>query len=363
MAFQLGNLSVERGQKVTGFLELPFTKEDRLPVTLIYGKEEGHTVLVDGGIHNAEYVGIECVTGLAKELRPEDIKGILILIHIVNVNGFKARTVSVSAADGKNLNRVFPGDPNGTYTDKLAYFMEKELFSIADYYIDVHNGDWFEDLTPFIYAVGNAREDVKKEAARMARAADLPFFVKSMSGAGGAYNYAGTLGIPSVLIERGCGGSWTKAEVAASQKDVKNILRCIGTLVTEPTPDEVQHQVPMHMHHAHYIDSEQAGCWFPKKRAGDIVRAGELIGELKDFFGNVIQEFRMKEDAMILYQTVSYSVPANSPLIAYGHYDTCVDEMGDTHHAHTHDELHHHHHENYDTSTGIHSREIWEDLN
>ena len=152
MGFQLGNLYVEKGQKTCGFLKLPFT-EDELPVTLIYGREEGPTVLVDGGIHNAEYVGIECVTGLAKQLQPEDIKGILIMIHIVNVNGFQARTVSVSAEDGKNLNRVFPGNENGTYTDKLAYFMEKEIFSKVDYYIDVHNGDWFEDLTPFIYFV------------------------------------------------------------------------------------------------------------------------------------------------------------------------------------------------------------------
>ena len=128
MGFQLGNLYVEKGQKTCGFLKLPFT-EDELPVTLIYGREEGPTVLVDGGIHNAEYVGIECVTGLAKQLQPEDIKGILIMIHIVNVNGFQARTVSVSAEDGKNLNRVFPGNENGTYTDKLAYFMEKEIFS------------------------------------------------------------------------------------------------------------------------------------------------------------------------------------------------------------------------------------------
>ena len=72
MGFQLGNLYVEKGQKTCGFLKLPFT-EDELPVTLIYGREEGPTVLVDGGIHNAEYVGIECVTGLAKQLQPEDI--------------------------------------------------------------------------------------------------------------------------------------------------------------------------------------------------------------------------------------------------------------------------------------------------
>ena len=88
---------------------------------------------------------------------------------------------------------------------------------------------------------------------------------------------------------------------------------------------------------------------------------GELLGALKDYFGNVIEEFRLKEDAIILYQTISYSVPENSPLIAYGHYDICIDDMGNTH-QHTHDELHKHRKEHYDDHAGIHSREMWEDM-
>ena len=240
--------------------------------------------------------------------------------------------------------------------------MEKEIFSKVDYYIDVHNGDWFEDLTPFIYCVGNAPAETVAEAESMAQAADMPFYVTSLSGKGVAYYYAGSLGIPSVLIERGCNGMWSEEEVAASQKDVKNILRRIDVLKTKPTLSEMQMRVPRHMHHAHYIDSEKAGCWFPKKKAGQVARAGELLGELKDYFGNVIEEIRLKEDAIILYQTISYSVPENSPLIAYGHYDTCIDDLGDMNHEHTHEELHKHHKEHYDDHAGIHSREMWEDM-
>lgn len=319
MEFHLANFTVRKGQKVSGFLTLPFTDEG-LPATIIYGEEDGDTVLITGGVHNAEYVGIEAVTGLARELEPKDVRGILILIHIVNINGFRARTVSVSREDGKNLNRVFPGSMDGTFTDKLAYFMEKELFSRINYYIDVHNGDWFEDLTPFIYSIGNAAP----KAEEMAKRADVPFYVKSGIGSGGAYNYAGTLGVPSVLIERGCKGQWSEEEAEASRKDVRNILRYLGVLMTEPEP---QRQVPVHMHHVHYLDSVKEGCWHPFKNAGDAVKKGECIGVLKDYFGNVIEEVRMREDAVILYQTISYSVPADSPLVAYGHYGECVDEI------------------------------------
>lgn len=72
-------------------------------------------------------------------------------------------------------------------------------------------------------------------------------------------------------------------------------------------------RVPRHMHHAHYIDSERQAAGSRKKKAGQVARAGELLGELKDYFGNVIEEIRLKEDAIILYQTISYSVPENSP--------------------------------------------------
>ena len=74
MEFHLRNFTVHKGEKISGFLDLPFTDEG-LPATVIYGQEDGDTVLITGGIHNAEYVGIEAVTGLARELDPEDVKG------------------------------------------------------------------------------------------------------------------------------------------------------------------------------------------------------------------------------------------------------------------------------------------------
>ncbi|MDD7388306.1 MAG: succinylglutamate desuccinylase/aspartoacylase family protein [Lachnospiraceae bacterium] len=334
--FQLCNLSVGKGEKVQGYLKLPFTEKDELPTTIIYGHEDGPTVLVDGGIHNAEYVGIHAMVGLAQELQPSDIRGILIIINIINVNGFKARTVSVAAEDGKNLNREFPGNPNGTYTEKLADFMVKELFSRIDYYIDVHNGDWFEDLSPFIYVVGNAPAETVRISEEMAKCADVPYYVKS-TGKNGAYSYAGTMGIPSVLLERGCNGMWTEEEAKASRKDVRNILRYTGTLMTSRFGNDFQIQTPRLMPHAHYIDAENGGCWFPKKRAGQIISAGEVIGEIRDYFGNLKEQIVLNEDCIILYQTVSYSVPDHSPLVAYGHYSSCVEDVTVHEHNHQHD--------------------------
>ena len=81
-----------------------------------------------------------------------------------------------------------------------------------------------EDLTPFIYCVGNAPAETVAEAERMAQAADMPFYVKSQSGKGGAYNYAGSLGIPSVLIERGCNGMWSDLQTSPHYEHQYNNL-------------------------------------------------------------------------------------------------------------------------------------------
>lgn len=124
----------------------------------------------------------------------------------------------------------------------------------------------------------------------------------------------------------------------ASQKDVRNILRVIGALDSERFLYDRQSQIPRHMPHAHYIDSDKSGCWFPQKRAGQIAAAGELIGVMKDNFGHVIEEVRLDEPCIILYQTISYSVPKGTPLVAYGHYTDCVQDAGTQPHVHHHKE-------------------------
>lgn len=134
------NLSISVNEKIQGYIEMPVSKT-KLPTTIICGNSDGKTALITGGVHNAEYVRINAIIHLMNQIKPEQINGTIILIPVVNVSGFEKRTVIVSPQDGKNLNRVFPGSPNGTYTEKLAYDIENILLKQVDYVIDVHNGE------------------------------------------------------------------------------------------------------------------------------------------------------------------------------------------------------------------------------
>ena len=98
--------------------------------------------------------------------------------------------MSMVYEDGKNLNRVFPGDPNGTAADRIAHTMVTKLFSITDYYIDLHSGDGYEQLHPYVYYVGVVDDETADASLHMARHIGVKYVVRSTTATGGAYNYA-----------------------------------------------------------------------------------------------------------------------------------------------------------------------------
>ena len=91
--FTVGRLTARKGTKVSVYVPVEGTNI-KLPVTLIYGEEEGETVLISGGVHNAEYVGIQSAIQLATTLTPDRIVGKVIIIHLNNESGLRRRKKS-----------------------------------------------------------------------------------------------------------------------------------------------------------------------------------------------------------------------------------------------------------------------------
>ena len=120
------------GTKKSGFLKLG-GGEFSLPYTVICGSHPGKTVLITAAVHGGEYVGIQAAVELADKLKPEKIHGRVILVKTVCRKEFEERSGSVCPEDEKNLNRVFPGNPQGTRMDRLAYEVVQKLHSAADY--------------------------------------------------------------------------------------------------------------------------------------------------------------------------------------------------------------------------------------
>lgn len=312
--FCLGNFTVEPGKKKSGFLRIG-GGEFQLPATILHGEQPGKTVLITAGIHAEEYVGIQSALELSEMLKVQKIAGTVVIVKVVNRKAFEVRSGSESHEDGKNLNRVFPGNKEGTWSERLAYAIEKELLSIADYYIDLHSGDSYEQLTPYVYYAGAAAKEVVEQSREMAQQADVPYMVGSNVAMGGCYNYAASLGIPSILLERGQMGGWTKEESHSTRRDVRNILCHLGIYQGEK---DYRNYYPLEVKDLCYQAANEQGLWYPCKKPGDMIQQGDMLGVIKDYEGKILEVCKAEYGGVILYQTGSLQVQESGSVIAYG---------------------------------------------
>lgn len=312
--FCLGNFIVQPGEKKSGFLKIG-NGEFQLPAAVLHGKQPGKTVLITAGIHAEEYVGIQAAMELEQELKIQKLAGTVVIVKVVNRKAFELRSGSESHEDGKNLNRVFPGDPKGTWSDRLAHAIEKELLSIADYYMDLHSGDSYEQLTPYVYYAGAADKEVVEQSREMAQQADVPYMVGSNVSMGGCYNYAASLGIPSILLERGQMGGWTQEESHSTRRDVRNILCHLGIYQGEK---DYRNYYPLEVKDLCYQAANEQGLWYPCKKPGDMIRQGDILGVIKDYEGEILEVCKAEYGGVILYQTGSLQVQESGSVIAYG---------------------------------------------
>lgn len=279
-----------------------------IPFFLIEGAEPGPRLLVTAGVHGSEYCSIEAALRL-RALRPEEIRGTLLVLPILNVRGFRARSIYVMPEDGKNLNRMFPGRPDGTASERLAHWLVTEVYPQADAYLDLHGGDLDESLLPFsLFPSGS-------EASRaLAAAFGLPIAVAA-GGEGYTINAASRLGVPSVLAEVGGNGLWDEAGVAQMGAGIRRAMRHVGMIdgPVEPAPQETPQVVAMWVPPA-----PCDGLWYPAKDLGEPVAAGESLGEIRDVFGSVLATIPSAREGFILYRLTSLAVNRGEALLGVG---------------------------------------------
>ena len=276
------------------------------------GARPGPKVLITAGIHGSEYPGILTARRLTALFEEVIAAGEVTVVPLVNPAAFDARAKAVNPEDGENINRMFPGGPEGTASQRRAWAITK-LQDEADFYIDLHGGDLFEDLWPYVYVPGNCALEVTRRAREAAEHLSVPVRVLSQASTG-AYNSAAIRGTPSILIERGSLGLWNEADVEAYMADMKSILAFLGVIEGEAVKNTAQREAPA----ASYVSSTRSGLWFPNVRPGSFVKAGETLGRIENFAGEVLDTVTAPHDGSVLYMTVTLSAPAGCDLVALG---------------------------------------------
>lgn len=310
-ALQSLDLSLVPGEKSSGFINVPGTPV-KMPTTVIVGTRPGKNILVTGGVHGGEYPCIETAIRLASTLEPSDVQGTLVIIHPVNTVAFAARLQYYGPYDGKNLNRVFPGKALGTVSERIAYAVH-QLQLGADFHIDLHGGDIHEALVPFVIYSEVGGADLAEKSRKAAALFGFPYVVGSTS-ENGSIGAAAAAGTPGLLAELGQCGRWSEEEVETYLAATKNVLRHLGTLEGVV----VENKNVQFLEKMQVLKAENDGCWYPNKALEDQVKAGEKVGEIRDFFGNILSEYFAPDAGTVLYVVTSLAIAKGDPLLALG---------------------------------------------
>jgi predicted deacylase len=151
--FRVGPLQVRAGEAATGALVVPAGVDSgtQVPVSVVRGRQPGPVLALIAGTHGSEVAPVVALQRVRARLDPAALRGTVILVHVANLPSFQARTVYYSPVDGKNLNRVYPGRPDGTVSERIAHAITTEVIDRADYLVDLHAGDGNESLRPYTY--------------------------------------------------------------------------------------------------------------------------------------------------------------------------------------------------------------------
>jgi N-alpha-acetyl-L-2,4-diaminobutyrate deacetylase len=267
-----------------GFLRLPYSRDDSawgsvmIPITVVkHG--DGPTALLTGGNHGDEYEGPVALFDLARTLDPEAVRGRVIIVPAMNYPAFRAGT-RTSPIDRGNLNRSFPGRPDGTVTEKIADYFQRMLLPLADIVLDFHSGGRTLDFLPYAAAHELPDKAQEKRCFEAVEAFGAPYSMRMIEiDAVGMYDTAAEeMGKVFVTTELSGGGTSSARTVGIAKRGVMNVLRHASIVAGAPE-----------RHTTRWLDMPSGDCFrFAEDDGlvetcidlGDPVRAGDVIARI-----------------------------------------------------------------------------------
>jgi predicted deacylase len=285
--FAIGDIVADPGEMASGFLTVP-PKNDpgcKIPLTVINGKNKGKVLTLVAGVHGYEYPPILALYRLKRKIDPALLSGTLILVHIANPPGFEKRIIYYNPYDWKNLNRVFPGDPEGTSAQRIAHILVERI--------------------------------INKE---MALAFGIKHIIidntrtKDISNSRYLGNTALLFGKPAITTESGYLGKTDEESIVRNIHGIFSVMRLIEMIEGQPAFVEE----PVWIDKYEVVYSESSGLFYPLTEMGYHVEEGEKVGYVMDMLGETKTVYRAPFSGILLYVIHTPPICEGEPLFEVG---------------------------------------------
>jgi len=267
-----------------------------IPVLLVAGPSAGRTLVVTAAVHGDEFEGVRALQELYDELDPSTMRGRLIAVPVTNMPAYEA-AARRSPLDDADLARTFPGRPDGAPSERLAYLVAESIISLADFYVDLHSGGVRYRMPTMVgYEAGDER------AAAAARIFGAPVhWMHDEIPPGRTVSYARSKGIPWLYTEAAGAGRIAAGDLAMMKRGVRRLLQHL-----EITPCEESLEgdvVPLSLRGDGNtdagIEAGADGLLHARVELLDMVNAGDLLGELRDPFGRIVERYLAPRDGVV----------------------------------------------------------------
>ncbi|NLQ16835.1 succinylglutamate desuccinylase/aspartoacylase family protein [Marinomonas sp. M1K-6] len=262
-----------------------------MPVFVKRGKRTGPTLFISAAIHGDELNGIEIISRIIQSKYLENLKGTLIAVPIVN--GYGVLNQSRYLPDRRDLNRSFPGSKRGSLAGRVADRFLNEIVAKADYGIDLHTGSLHRTNLPQVRA--NLDDP---EILAIAKAFGVPVVLNSNLRDGSLRECAEDVGAKVILYEAGEALRFDELSIRAGVKGIVGVMRHLGMLPKSRSKKSLSE--PRIARSSSWIRATDSGFTTHIKELGDLVEEGDVLAEIKDPYGDILDQVLCKNGGIII---------------------------------------------------------------
>ncbi len=301
--FTAGTASAARGTVAYGTIDVPAGSDaaTSMPVAVINGAKPGPVVAFVAGSHGTEYASSIALTKLIPRIDPKTLSGTVIVTPLLNIASFEQMTVHLNPIDRKGMNASYPGDPNGTQTQRALALVADNVVKRADVIVDLHGGDLDEDLVPYSYWIRSGKQAQDDASRALALAFGLPLIIvndiDTTTSARSLSGYSLSLGKTTFVAEAGRVGTVDPSDVNALIEGSLNVLGALKMIDRAVTPLAS----PVWVSGGSRVRADAGAIWTPAVRGGTYVAQGQLLGTLTDYLGRNAKEVRSPAAGVVTF--------------------------------------------------------------
>lgn len=304
--FTVGSANAAPGTTAYGAISIPAGSDSALQiaVAVIRGAKPGPVVAFVAGSHGTEYTSIIAMQKLISRIDATRLTGTVIVLPLLNVASFETMTPHINPIDRKGMNSSYPGDANGTQTQRALAEVTKQIVTPADVVVDLHGGDLDEDLRPYSYWFRGGRAAQDSAGLRLALAFGLDHIIVTdvdpiAPNAGRSLSGQALVRGKTVLVaEAGRVGTVAPADLNALVEGSLNVLGELKMLARPVT--RVQHPTWLAGAGAR-VAADSAGVFFPAVARDTRVTKGQIVGHTTDFVGRPTGDVRAPTDGLVTF--------------------------------------------------------------